>query len=175
MKLSILPAICIMSLSATTALANDAETKTFIQKAAISNTFEIESSKLALEKSQNAKVKAFANQMIKDHQKAGANLKQAVAEAKLDGSMIPTNLDKKHQRKMDKLRGKSGENFDAAYMDMQEDAHDKAVDLFEDYSENEDQTGPVKTFAANTLPTLERHEERSDDLQDEVGSWWDWD
>ena len=41
--------------------------ETFRQMAMISDTFEIESSRLALERSRNARVRAFAEQMIQDH------------------------------------------------------------------------------------------------------------
>lgn len=177
MKHLLLTSLCTASLFATSAYAGDRDLtpEKFVKKAAISNMFEIESSKLALEKTQNAQVKSFARQMIKDHQKAGDQLKKAVGEAKMQGAAIPTSLDEKHHKKLDKLKSKSGEEFDEAYVDIQEDAHDKAVRLFKHYSNDENQAGPIKTFAANTLPTLKQHEKRSDDLEDEIGNWWDWD
>src|SRR5688572_21221293 len=111
-------------------------TEEFVTKASVSNLFEIESSKLALEKATDPKVKAVAQQMITDHTKAGENLKAAVQEAKLPSALIATALDDKHLEKMADLREETGEDFDEEYIDQQEDAHDKAVKLFKKYSED---------------------------------------
>ena len=64
-------------LLATAAFAADVPpaTKTFIDKVAVSNKFEIDTSELALKYGKSADVKAFAQQMIDDHRKAGADFK----------------------------------------------------------------------------------------------------
>jgi putative membrane protein len=49
--------------------------KTFVEKAAKGNFAEVELGKLASQKSSNAQVKAFGQQMINDHSKANDNLK----------------------------------------------------------------------------------------------------
>jgi len=126
----------------------------FVAMAVSSNMFEIESSRLALEKSQNADVKRFAQQMIDDHTKAGANLEAALAAG--PKSEIPTRLDPKHERMLEELRAASGAQFNALYLQQQLAAHDEAVGLFQGYSMN-GEAGPVKEFAAQTLPTLEMH------------------
>jgi len=43
----------------------------FLAKVAAGNTFEIESSKLAITRSKSAQVLAFTNQMVTDHSGAG--------------------------------------------------------------------------------------------------------
>lgn len=134
----------------------------FADKAAISNAFEIETSKLAVKTSKNQAVLAFANSMIADHGKAGAAFKAAVGKAA--GVTPPTDkLDEDHQKKLDDLKTKTGEDFDEAYIDMQQDAHNKAVDLFDNYANNG--TDPaLKAFAAETLPTLKAHKDTVDKL-----------
>ena len=126
----------------------------FAKTAAAANMFEIESSRLALEKASSDEVKQFAQHMIDDHTKAGDEMKQA---AQADGvTDIPSSLDDKHQAMLDELEGTSEDQFDAAYVDMQVNAHKEAVDLFEGYSK---QDGELAKFAQNTLPTLEEHYE----------------
>lgn len=129
----------------------------FVPMAASAGMFEVESSKLALEKAQKADLKTFAQKMIDDHTKANTELKAAVAAspAKTD---IPTMLDAKHQKMLDDLKAASGSQFDAMYMKAQMGAHDEAIGLFQGYAEN-GEAGPVKEFAAKTLPTLEMHKE----------------
>src|SRR5690349_10548755 len=68
----------------------------FVTKASVANEFEIESSKLALEKSQNKKVRDFAQHMIDDHSKAGEELKSTVSDASLDTATVKETLDDKH-------------------------------------------------------------------------------
>ena len=128
----------------------------FVRMAVSSNMYEIESSKLALEKASNAEVKRFAQHMIDDHTKAGADLKAALAAG--PKSEMPDRLDPKHERMLEELRAASGEQFAALYLQQQLAAHDESIGLFQGYAAN-GEAGPVKTFAGQTLPTLEMHRE----------------
>ncbi|NDW03320.1 DUF4142 domain-containing protein [Jiella pacifica] len=127
----------------------------FVPMAAVSNSFEVETSNLALIKSQDGNVRNFAQTMVDDHSTAGMKMKQAVQESDTELS-VPTGLDARHQEMLNQLSAADDSQFDAMYMDMQGQAHEEAVALFTAYSEN-GEDGPVKTFAANTLPTLKEH------------------
>lgn len=134
----------------------------FADKAAVANLFEIETSKLAVKMSKNKDVLAFANKMITDHTKAGTAFKAAVGKA--TGVTPPAEkLDEAHQGKLDDLKGKTGEDFDKAYIDAQQDAHDEAVSLFDSYANNGDDAA-LKAFAAETLPTLKAHKDMVDKM-----------
>jgi putative membrane protein len=125
----------------------------FATQATIGNMFEIQSSELALKQSSNDQVKQFAQKMIDDHGKAAKEMQPAAAT---DGISLPTQLDAAHQAQLQQLSGLSGDAFDKAYVSMQVDAHDQAVDLFRGFSEGG--KGALKDFAAKTLPTLEEHQ-----------------
>lgn len=142
------------------------ETTEFVQKAAVANQFEIETSKLALEKSQDADVKKFAQDMVDDHTKAGDAFKTAVTEGKIDAALVPAALDAKHQKELDKLSKADAKDFDKDYLKLQKDAHKDAVALFKSYSEKGDNAS-LKTFAANTLPTLEKHKTDLENMKKE--------
>jgi putative membrane protein len=132
----------------------DANSARFIHTVGIANTFEIQSSQVALQKTDNADVKQFAQQMINDHTKAGAKLTGITRDDKLPAP--PTQLDPKHKKIMGSLQEKSGASFDRAYIQAQTKAHHEAVDLFAKYGrsgENHD----LRQFASTTLPTLESH------------------
>lgn len=141
-------------------------TTDFVKKAAVANQFEIDSSKVALEKSQDADIKAFAQKMIDDHTKAGEDFKAAVAESKVDSALVPAGLDDKHQKQLDKLSKADAKDFDKDYLKVQKDAHKDAVALFKSYSEKGDNEA-LKTFATNTLPTLEGHKTELEGLKKE--------
>ena len=127
----------------------------FTTKAAGAGDFEIQSSQLALTKSQNADIKTFAQMMIDDHTKAAAALKTA---ATAQGTTLPSAPDADTAGKLQQLQGASGADFDKLYVQMQTDAHVQAVALFSGFSQN-GPAGQLKDFAGQTLPTLKMHYE----------------
>jgi putative membrane protein len=129
-------------------------TATFVAQAAFGNMFEIESSKLALERSKAAPVKAFAQRMVDDHSAAAVKFKEAVLEAKL--AMPPDKLDARHQAVLSELAGKQGDDFDKAYIEAQYKAHVETVELFKGYGQAGEDTR-MRAFAAELLPKLEAH------------------
>ncbi len=153
-----------------TAEAKEAKTSKattdFVKKAAVANQFEIDSSKLALEKSQDADIKTFAQKMVDDHTKAGESFTAAVTEGKVDAALVPAKLDAKHQKELDKLSKADAKDFDKDYLKAQKDAHKDAIALFKGYSEKGDNEA-LKTFATNTLPTLEGHQTELEGLKKE--------
>ncbi|GEP59892.1 DUF4142 domain-containing protein [Reyranella soli] len=62
-----------------------APTATFVAPAAFGYMFEIESSKLAIDRSQAEAVKAFAQRMLDDHSAAPVRFKEAVLAADAPG------------------------------------------------------------------------------------------
>jgi putative membrane protein len=136
-------------------------THDFVQEAATSDMFEIESSKLAEQQADDA-TKAFAKKMIADHTKTSEELKAAVASD--PNTPLPTALDGSHQSKLDKLKGLTGDGFTKQYRDMQVTAHENAVSLFERYAKGGD-SEKLKSWAAKTLPDLQRHLEMAQALE----------
>jgi putative membrane protein len=135
-------------------------TADFVKIAAISDMFEIESSKLAEQKADETS-KKFAAQMIADHTKTSKELKTMAPNAKAE---LPTAMDSSHQSKIDKLKGLTGADFDKEYDSMQVDAHEDAVSLFERYADGGD-NAELKAWAAKTLPHLKHHLEMAKALR----------
>lgn len=133
----------------------------FVTQAVISDMFEDQSSKLALEKS-DEKTKAYAQKMIEDHKKTSDELKSVVqtGDMKLN---LPTALDSSHQSKLDKLKSLSGEDFTRQYHDDQVTAHKNATDLYKRYAEGGDNAA-LKAFAIKTKPHLDEHLKMAQDL-----------
>ena len=127
----------------------------FAKKVAISDKMEIESSQLALSRSPDSDTKPFAERMVKDHQETSAELKALVEGGKVKAT-LPSALDAEHQKKLDDLRAKLGKDFDSAYDRMQMQAHEEAVELFEQYARDGDNPD-LKAWAAKTLPHLKEH------------------
>jgi putative membrane protein len=144
------------------ALGITPKTEDFVKEVAISDMFEIESSKLAADKGSGAE-KTFAAQMITDHTKTSTELKALVSGGKVKAD-VPTALDSAHQSKLDKLKAASGDNFAKAYADDQIAAHKDAVSLFERYARGGD-NADLKAWAAQTLPALKHHLEMAQGLK----------
>ncbi len=137
------------------------KTEDFIMEASASDVFEIESSKLALQKGNDA-TKAFAQQMVTDHEKSTAELKALVASGKVQGNPV-TTLTEEFKEEIDELAKLDGDEFSEEYIDDQVDAHEDAVDLFKRYAE-EGENADLKAWAAKTLPALEHHYQMAQDL-----------
>jgi putative membrane protein len=137
-------------------------TADFVKQVAISDMFEIESSKLAETKG-NAAEKAFASQMVADHTKTSTELKGLVSSGKVEAE-LPTALDSSHQSKLDKLKGENGEDFSSDFDSMQVSAHKDAVSLFERYAKGGDNAA-LKDWAGKTLPALQHHLQMAEGLK----------
>jgi putative membrane protein len=131
----------------------DAMDRHFIRKAGEGGLAEVELGKLAAEKGQSEDVKKFGQRMVDDHSKANDQLRQ-LAESK--GVPLPTKLDAKDEATKDHLEKLSGEQFDRAYMNDMVKDHTKDVSEFKKES-TAAKDPAVKSFASDTLPTLESH------------------
>lgn len=134
----------------------------FAVKAASGGMAEVEISKLAGEKSSNQAVKDFADMMVRDHSMVNEQLKTIAAAKNIT---LPDALSQENQEHKDDLSGKTGQEFDKAYMDLMEKDHKRTIDLFED--EIGRTTDPeLKQFATETLPSLKSHLESCKRVQD---------
>lgn len=131
----------------------------FVKMVAISDMFEIESSKLAQQRA-DATSKTFAARMVKDHTATSTELKSIAFKVKLD---VPTGMDTAHQTKFDKLKSLQGADFDKEYDSIQVDAHRDAVDLFERFAKSGDNK-ELQSFAEKHLPHLREHLRMARDL-----------
>jgi len=119
--------------SASLARAAEIQPQTFAGSAAMSDLFEIQAAKIEVQNGRSEKIKAFVEDMIKDHGQSTEKLNAAAAK---DGVALPAALDAGHQKKLDALRALKGVKLDAAYASTQITMHFSAVALFGAYSKN---------------------------------------
>ena len=130
-------------------------TTDFVQKAAMSDMYEIEAGKIASQKGQTAPVKGFGEMMVDAHSKTTEELKGIVASEKIKVD-LPAKLDAKHQKLIDDLNAASTADFDKTYAKQQVDGHQEAVNLFDAYAKKGDNAA-LKAFAQKTLPVIQQH------------------
>ncbi len=125
----------------------------FMTEAAKGGMAEVELSRLATTKAQNAEVKKFAQKMIEDHTNANTEMKQLAGKKNVT---LPTELDAEHKAIKDNLSGLSGAEFDKAYVNAMVSDHEKTVLLFKKQSGG-GTDADAKAFASKTLPKLQMH------------------
>lgn len=128
-------------------------TTDFVQKAAMSDLYEVEAGKIASQKGQSAPVKGFGQMMVAAHSKTTEELGGIVASEKIKLD-LPSKLDAKHQKLIDDLN--AADDFDKTYAKQQVDGHQDAVNLFDSYAKKGDNAA-LKQFAQKTLPVIQEH------------------
>ena len=125
----------------------------FVNQAASGGLFEVQSSELALQKSQDANVQEFAKQMVADHT---ANNQELIATAQAEGLTVPTQISSPQAELMQTIQGAEGDAFDTAYVQAQTTAHETAVTLYQTYAQGGDNQALV-AYAQKSLPALQQH------------------
>lgn len=127
----------------------------FVDKAAGSDAFEIAAAKLALTNGASARVKSFANDMIKAHSDSTASVKAAAASASPAITPNPT-LTEDQNEDLAELGKLKGADFDKAYIEGQEEAHEDALALMRNYAKDGD-IATLKAAAGAIAPVVSKH------------------
>jgi len=133
----------------------------FVVRAAVTNMAEIELSQLALEKSSDAAIRQYANQLIRDHQAAQAKLKTVAATAKI---ALPGTVDEDHRKQKQKLEELTGADFDKQYIALMHSGHQQATTLLESASKSTELAAALKNYASETLRTVKMHAAEAEKL-----------
>jgi putative membrane protein len=123
----------------------------YVAMAASSDMYEIESSRLALQRSQNANHRSFAQMMIRDHTNTTVQL---TAAARAVGLTPPAGMLPLHAQLLSQLS--ASQNFDATYHQQQITAHEMALALHSNYAARGDRQ-PLRGVAAAATPAVRMH------------------
>jgi putative membrane protein len=138
----------------------------FVSLAASGDTFEIETSRLALDKTQADAVKTFAQHMIDDHTKISDQLRSIARSAGITDML---SMNATHSADLERLRALSGRDFDREYAAQAGvAAHQEAVALFTQTSRTA-ADAQLRSYAEQTLPHLREHLQQAQTLAKQVG------
>ena len=135
--------------------------KRFIQTAIEGNNAEIELGKLALGKGQSNAVKQFGQTLVTDHQKAN---KEATTAANAVGVKPPDATLVTIGTAM-KVKAQSGNAFDRSFIEAMVSDHRKDI---KEYQEQSDQNDAVGQYAKQALPTLQKHLQEAERIQQQL-------
>jgi putative membrane protein len=134
----------------------------FVSQAAQNGNAEIQTSKMALEKASDPKVKEFAKQMIDDHTKANEELKTIASSKGVEVPDDPSLLQK--GKAMIMLSTAKDAAFDRRYAEsMGVEAHEDNIQLFEKAAGSAEDP-EVKAYAQKMLPKLQAHLKMAQEL-----------
>lgn len=134
----------------------------YLFRAGEADVYEITSSQIALTRSQNAQVRAFATMLI-DHHSRTTNL--ALAAAKAAAVMPPPPvLTPPNRALIDQLYAAPAADFDRVYVGQQVPAHQAALNLHSSYASMGD-TPQLQTTARSAVPIVTSHLERARAMQ----------
>jgi putative membrane protein len=137
----------------------------FAREAAQGGMAEVKLGQLAQEKGSSDTVKTFGKRMVDDHSKAGDKLKEVASHESIT---LPSDLSAKDQATYDRLSKLNGAAFDRAYArDMVKD-HETDVAAFQKEA-NAGKNDSLKSFASETLPTLQDHLKQAKEMMKTVG------
>ena len=138
---------------------------TFVKKAIMGNNAEIDTAKMALQKSQNQAVKDYAQKMIDDHTKMLDTLHTLAQTDNIKFEDKPTPMGQKLAAKLQTLDGPA---FDKAYINgMVKDHKGDVKDFSTEINHGKKQD--VKDAASQSLPIIKDHLQMVEGLQKQVG------
>lgn len=133
----------------------------FVMEAASGGLLEVELGNYVAQTGSSPDVKSFAQRMVTDHSKANQELMKLAEDKQIK---LPKEMNKKHMRTYQRLKGMKGADLDKAYMKEMVKDHKDDIKAYS----NEAKKGrdpDIKAFAANTLPILQEHLKLAQDVQ----------
>jgi putative membrane protein len=145
--------------------ANQAD-RTFAVQISAGGMAEIELARLAEQRSRTDAVKALARRMIQDHSKANEELGSLSSR---DHIALEQGLDLEHAEDRDRLASLNGTLFDLEYLRLQQQDHQRAVQLLE-YEIGSGQDMDLQHFASRALPVVFAHLQMVTDLMTQMAT-----
>lgn len=141
--------------------AGTQQAQPYLFYAGAGDVFEITSSMVALQKSQNPQVRALASMLIYHHTQT---TNQALMMAKSAGVMAPpSELSPMQKDMIGQLMAANGTSFDRLYLQQQVSAHRQALALNVGYARSGDNP-TLRQNAQGAVPIIQSHLTRSQQL-----------
>jgi putative membrane protein len=143
---------------------NDAQIAQIVLTA---DSVDVEYGNLAVKKTKNAEVKAFAETMIRDH--TAVNAKAAALAKKLgmtpEASDTSKSLQSDGEKEMAKLKAMSGAEFDKAYIDNEVAYHESVMGALDKVLLPNAQNADLKSLLESGRPIFVSHLDHAKHLQ----------
>jgi putative membrane protein len=125
---------------------------------------EIQSCQLALRKSSDPSVQAFAKRMIADHKSLDAKIESL---AKRKGYSLPSGISITQEATQTALKPLTGHAFDKVFMDHNVSDHKDDIKQFSDEAQ-QGSDPDVRALAATATPVLQKHLKLAEETQAKI-------
>jgi putative membrane protein len=126
----------------------------YMEMAASGDLFEIQSSQLALQRSNNGALRSFAQMLINDHTRLSNEMMSAATAAGL--APPPPQMLPMHAEMLQRLQAAGPGDFDVAFRTEQIAAHQQALMLHQTYAAEGD-VPALRTVASAAVPAIQAH------------------
>ena len=145
---------------ASAASAGSHDSEAFVKNACVSDLYEVEAGRLAMERARSDAVRELGMMMVDHHTTATHQMQAALMSSEVT-RFLPdlkptTQLDDRRNGLLKHLVEAPAQDFDKAYLDQQRTAHQEAITLHRGYAENGDNP-QLRSVAIGGLPMIERH------------------
>jgi putative membrane protein len=136
----------------------------YVIKAVVFNNATIQTAKLVESRSENEAVKAFAKQVIEDHNKASEELGRVIKDRKLS---VVAGLEKETREEIDRLSKLKGAEFDREYLANFIKCHEKCLSMCKSQVSSGKEEAASK-YAKDCCTKLEEHLKKAKELKEKV-------
>jgi putative membrane protein len=140
----------------------DKDSQKFIKAVIEGNNAEIEVGKLAQQKGQTDAVKQYGAMLVKDHGDANTKALQVAHQLNVEP---PTGTSLGQKATYAKLKVLSGGSFDTSFAKSMVSDHQSDI---KEYQQQAQKSDPAGDFAKETLPTLQKHLDQAQKLEQQV-------
>jgi putative membrane protein len=149
-------------------IAQDPKTacdKLFILEAAKCNMMEQSIAQQVAQKAQNDQVKQLAQRIVQDHAQAQQQLQQAAQQLDLQ---LPQQASPMEQQVIQIIASVPADQFDKQFVAHMQANHARDILLYQTEAQL-GQSDPAKQYASQTLPTLQKHQQQTQQVAQALG------
>ena len=136
----------------------------FVTEAASGGMMEVELGNYAGTAAKSKGVKDFGAMMVRDHSRMGDELKNLATRKNL---VVPQTMGNDQQQMVERLRKKTGAEFDKDYIDMMVNDHKEDIEKFRKEAES-GKDADIRALASSALPILQAHLDSAQALQNSM-------
>lgn len=135
------------------------------------NNADIENSRLAASRATDPEVKGFAERMMQDHTASNQKAQDLAARLNLTPQENQTSTGMKNAQESIRmsLQGRSGADFDRAYVENEVALHQTVLDAIDQTLLPNAQNAELKQLLTETRPVIQGHLEHARQLQAKLG------
>lgn len=117
------------------------------------NLYEVQASSDAASRATTAEVKKIANMMVEAHSKMATDMQQLAGSK---GVALPADLPNDKLGELNRLKEKTGLDYDKEYLDQMKNAHEQVLRKLENTAEKTEDA-EVRDFANKSIPEIRSH------------------